>query len=163
MSSSSLLGSGVNNLFARGLQTRTRTLQSSGPVRAVDEANASGCSLTLVDSTGVGSDEQIWTITGAGGPPITSATMTLFVPIQHVAGQAGLATIPLGATSIQVANTAITANSVVVFSPTTAPDATLLPQTLRVTNQAGVGFTITGTAPAVATAAVPLNYWIARY
>jgi hypothetical protein len=89
--------------------------------------------------------------------------MTLFVPIQHVAGQAGLATIPLGATSIQVANTAITANSVVVFSPTTAPDATLLPQTLRVTNQAGVGFTITGTAPAVATAAVPLNYWIARY
>lgn len=161
MSSSSLLGSGVNNLFARGLQTRTRTLQSSGPVRAVDEANANGCSLTLVDSTGVGSDEQIWTITGAGGPPITSATMTLAVPIQHVAGQAGLATILAGQTAIVVPNTAITANSVVVFSPTTAPDATLLPETLRVTNQAGVSFTITGGAGA--TGNVPLNYWIARY
>jgi hypothetical protein len=87
--------------------------------------------------------------------------MTLAVPIQHIPTQAGVATIAIGQTAIVVANTAITANSVVLFSPTTAPDATLLPETLRVTNQAGVSFTITGGAGA--TAAVPLNYWIARY
>ena len=151
MSSSSLLAGSVDVLSARGLDPRTRPLQSSGPVRAVDEATASGCSLTLVDSTGVGSDQQIWTITGSGGPPITRAIVTAAVPVQHVASQAGRGTLAAG--SLAVANTAVTANSVILVTNMTDTTA------LGVTINAGVGFTISdGAAGADA-----VSWFIARY
>lgn len=73
--------------------------------------------------------------------------------------RAGQATIPIGASTVQVANTAITANSVVVFSPLSAPDATCVG--IRVVLNAGVGFSLTGAANA--TAVVPLAWFVAKY
>lgn len=154
MSSSSLLAGSVDVLFGRGLQTKTRTLESSGPVRAVDEANASGCSLTLVDSTGAGSDQQIWTITGSGGPPITTAIVTAAVPIQHIPTQAGRGTLVAG--TLTIANTAVTANSVILVTNMTDATTPLGVTTIN----AGVSFVVSDGG--VGSNDV-FSYFIARY
>jgi hypothetical protein len=73
--------------------------------------------------------------------------------------RSGQATIPIGASTIAVANTAITATSVVVFSPLSAPDATCVG--IRVVLNAGVGFSLTGAANA--TAVVPFTWFVAKY
>ena len=81
---------------------------------------------------------------------------------------AGSATIPLGANTIAVANTAITANSVVLFSVTgAAPDADAPLVCVQLT--AGVGFAFncfTAANPPVATnaaAAITIRWLIAKY
>jgi hypothetical protein len=86
---------------------------------------------------------------GAGG----------FGTMNFTSTQCGRATIPLGANNIAVANTVITANSVVLasISANAAPDATLTGITNIVLNP-GVGFTIRGNANA--TAAVNVAWWM---
>ena len=72
----------------------------------------------------------------------------------------GTAQIALGGTSVSVANTAITAASVVFVQVVgAAPDATA--KSFAVTLSAGVGFDIV--ADAASTAAVDLVYFIAKY
>lgn len=73
--------------------------------------------------------------------------------------QAGIATIPLGAATIAVANNAITASSIVLVSGAGAPDATAL--SFNVVINAGVGFNIT--ANAAATAAKAVSFFVVRY
>jgi hypothetical protein len=89
---------------------------------------------------------------GAGG----------FGTMNFTSTQCGRATIPLGANNIAVANTVITANSVVLasISANAAPDATLTGITNIVLNP-GVGFTIRGNANA--TAAVNVAWWMPDY
>jgi hypothetical protein len=70
----------------------------------------------------------------------------------------GSATIALGAATVAVADTRITANSL-VFLQLTAADATAT-RVIPALN-AGVGFTIT--ANANATAATGVSWWIARF
>jgi len=116
--------------------------------------------LSVIDSAGAGATVPVLTITSTGGPPVTAATAVAAVPISLASvAQSGLATIPLGADTIAVAIPAITANSVVMFSPLSAPDATCVG--IRVVPSAGVGFSLTGAANA--TAAVPLAWFVAKY
>jgi hypothetical protein len=116
--------------------------------------------LSAIDSAGAGSTVPVLTITSTGGPPINGATASFSCPVSFPStAQSGLATIPLGAATIAVALPPITANSVVLFSPLSAPDATCIG--LRVVTSAGVGFSLTGAANA--TAAVPLAWFVAKY
>ena len=132
----------------------------NGTVSVRESASTGGYTVSLVDSAGAGATVPLWTATSAGGPPITSATVTASAPLSLAsATQSGIATIPIGQATIAVAAPAITANSVVLFSPTTAPDATCID--IRAVLNAGVGFNLTGAAPA--TAAVPLNWFVAKY
>jgi hypothetical protein len=131
-----------------------------GTVSLVETASAGGATLSLVDTAGAGASLPVLTFASAGGPPITSATVSASTPISLAsASQSGQISIPLGAATIAVANTAITANSVVLFSPLSAPDATCVG--IRVVLSAGVGFSLTGAANA--TAAVPLAWFVAKY
>jgi len=105
----------------------------------------------------------------------SSATeAALFAPGQarvgylNVLSGAGKATIPLGANTIAVANTGITANSVVLFAITgAAPDAAAPVVCVQLTP--GVGFSFncfdsaTPPAAANAAAAIVLSYLIAKY
>jgi len=116
--------------------------------------------LRVIDGAGAGSALPVLTITSTGGPPVTAATAAYSVPVSHnAATQSGVATIAIGQSTIAVAAPAITANSVVMFSPLSAPDATCVG--IRVVLTAGTGFSLTGAANA--TAAVPLGWFVAKY
>jgi hypothetical protein len=136
------------------------SLSSTGTVKAVESSSASGYTLSLVDSAGAGATVPVLSVSSAGGAPSTAATGAYSVPVSHASVlQSGDATIPLGAATIAVAIPAITATSVVLFSPLAPPDATCVG--LHIVLAAGVGFSITGAANA--TAAVPLSYFVAKY
>jgi hypothetical protein len=80
------------------------------------------------------------------------------VPIQHLANTAGFGVIPATASSHTVANTSITANSIILLTPQ-LEDLTC--KYLHVVVNAGVSFDIVGDV--AATADLPVNYFIARY
>jgi hypothetical protein len=83
---------------------------------------------------------------GEAGPPIIPANSALFNLVSPV--QSGVATIPLGAATVSVALTSITANAVVVVTGKGAHDTTAL--AFNVTITAGTGFAITSNANATA-------------
>lgn len=91
---------------------------------------------------------------GAAGPPVIPPNSAIFGLISPT--QSGVATIPIGAATIAVPLTSITAGAVVVFSPLSAPDATCIGIHAVIT--AGTGFSLTGAANA--TAAVPLSWFV---
>lgn len=116
--------------------------------------------ISMTDAAGAGSSITALTLTSTGGPPATAVQMAANAPLSHASAlQSGLATIAIGQSSVSVAVPAITANSVVVFSPLAAPDATCVG--IRVVLTAGTGFALTGAANA--TAAVPLAWFVAKY
>jgi hypothetical protein len=82
------------------------------------------------------------------------------------ADNVGVAVIPSagGATlTVAVANTNITANSIILVTPLAANAAIAAGQgPLRVVRNAGVGFNITATAAVTATD-LPIGYWIVKY
>ena len=79
---------------------------------------------------GVGSDINVLSVKRSNG------AVSFNAPVQ-----CGIATIPTGQQTIAVANAAVTAASVIVCSPTGAPD-TVADYVKGVTINAGVGFTI---------------------
>jgi len=91
---------------------------------------------------------------GAAGPPVIPPNSALFNLTSAV--QSGTASIPIGAATIAVPLTSITAGAVVVFSPLAPPDATCIGIHAVIT--AGTGFSLTGAANA--TAAVPLSWFV---
>jgi len=94
---------------------------------------------------------------GSAGPPVIPPNSAIF---GLVAGpQSGVATIALGTATIAVANTSITAGSVVMLTGVGAPDATATSFNAVLT--AGTGFSIT--ANANATAAKGVAYFIVHY
>ena len=164
--SSQLLGATpLNSVVATSLSAKQ--ISSLGPlgvgtVSARETASAGGYAVSLFDSAGATASIPLYSVTSAGGPPITSATLTASVPISHAgAGQAGTSTIAAGQQNApQVANTAITANSIVLLTPVQAnTDATAT--SFTVVLQAGVGFTVRANANATANTVV--GYFIAEY
>lgn len=91
---------------------------------------------------------------GSAGPPVVPANSAIFG--LNSPAQSGVATIPIGAATIAVPLTSITAGAVVVFSPLAPPDATCIGIHAVIT--AGTGFSLTGAANA--TAAVPLSWFV---
>ena len=97
----------------------------------------------------------------AGGLAISSAAGTVGVTI--AGANVAVATIPNGAATIAVANTNVTANSLVFVTPLAANAAIAAGQgPLRVVLNAGVGFNITSTANADG-AGLRVAYWVAKY
>ena len=94
---------------------------------------------------------------GAVGPPALVGTQAIWGMVSPA--QSGIATIPLGAATIAVANTAITAGSVVMATGTGAADATAT--TFDVALTAGTGFAIN--ANANATAAKQVSWFVVKY
>ena len=134
----------------------------NGTVSVRESASAGGYAVSLVDSAGAGATVPLWTATSAGGPPITSATVTASAPFSLAsASQCGTTTIALGQSlSVAVALPAITANSIVMVTPVqAAPDGTAL--SFSVVLNAGVGFAIQ--ANANATALTTLGWFVAKY
>jgi len=135
---------------------------STGTVTKTETASAGGYTVALVDSAGAGATVPLLTVTSAGGPPITSASVAANAPITHSSAlQSGTVTIALGSpTSLAVAVPQITANSIVMVTPIqAAPDATA--NSFSVVLNAGVGFTIQ--ANGNATAQVTLGWFVAKY
>lgn len=95
---------------------------------------------------------------GLVGPPVVNGDQAIWGMIGDY--QSGIATIPLAGavTTIQVANTAVLATTIVMATPLLI-DATATHFAVSV--QAGVGFTIT--VNAAPTVALPFNYFIVRY
>ena len=133
----------------------------TGTVSLRETASSGGYTVSLVDSAGAGATIPLYTATSAGGPPITSASIAFSAPVSLAgAGQAGVATIAATTQQIAVANTAITANSVVLATTRQAnTDATATAFTIVL--NAGVGFTIR--ANAAATADTVVGYLVAEY
>jgi hypothetical protein len=134
----------------------------NGTVSVRESASSGGYTVSLVDSAGAGATVPLWTATSAGGPPITSATVTASAPISHAsASQCGTTQIALGQSlSTAVALPAITASSIVMVTQVqNAPDATAL--SFSVVLNAGVGFSIRSNANA--TAATTLGWFVAKY
>ena len=94
---------------------------------------------------------------GLVGPPVVNGDQAIWGMIGDY--QSGSATVALLSTSIQVANTAVLATTIVMATPLLI-DATATHFAVSV--QAGVGFTITVNA-APTTAALPFNYFVVRY
>lgn len=94
---------------------------------------------------------------GAAGPPIIPPNVAIFG--LNSSAQSGAAQIPLGAATVAVANTSITAGTVIVLGPAGAPDATAT--SFNVVLNVGVGFSIT--ANANATANKDVYYFIVHY
>lgn len=116
--------------------------------------------ISVIDGAGAGASIPVLTITSTGGPPITAATAQYSVPVSHnSAVQSGVSAIAIGAVTIAIPIPQITANSVVLFSPLSIPDATCVG--LHITLTAGVGFSVSGVG--AATAAVPFSYFVAKY
>ena len=94
---------------------------------------------------------------GEAGPPVVAANRAIF---QLVATpQSGVAVVPLGGATVAVANTSITASSVIMLTGLGAIDATAT--SFTVVLNAGVGFSVT--ANANATAAKSVCYFIVKY
>jgi hypothetical protein len=83
---------------------------------------------------------------GSAGPPIIPANSAIFGLVSPA--QRGVATIALGASTIAVPQTSITANSIVMLTGVGAPDTTAT--TFDAVLTAGTGFTITANANATA-------------
>jgi hypothetical protein len=115
------------------------------PVGAVPEGK-----FVLAGYVGGGFSQNVCSVEpnprGSAGPPIIPAASSLFNIISSV--QSGVATIPLGAATVSVALTSITANAVVIAVGVGAHDTTAL--YFNVTITAGTGFAITSNANATA-------------
>jgi len=112
--------------------------------------------LSMTDASGAGSNIAALTFTSTGGPPATAVQIAANAPLNHPSAlQSGTGTLAAG--TLAVANTAITASSVVMVTQTGAAiNATVA---LSVTVSAGVGFTVNGPTGSTATFA----WFVARY
>jgi hypothetical protein len=94
---------------------------------------------------------------GVVGPPVVAGTQAIWGLTSGA--QAGTATIPLGAATVAVANTAVGAGTIIMLSGNGAADATALYFNPVITP--GTGFAINTNANA--TAAKAVNWFIVRY
>jgi hypothetical protein len=94
---------------------------------------------------------------GVVGPPAITGGQAIWGLVAP--SQSGVATIGIGVATIAVANTAVTAASIIMVTPTGAPDTTAF--SFNITLAAGVGFTITANANANANKTV--SWFVVRY
>lgn len=136
-------------------QTSTVGPYGVGTVSKVETASAGGYTTSLVDSAGAGATVPLWTVTSAGGPPITSAVISANAPITHSSGvQCGSGTLNAG--TLAVANPLVTAGSTILVQQTGAA----IGATVALSVTAGAGtFTVNGPVGSAAT----FNWFVAEY
>jgi hypothetical protein len=127
----------------------------NGTVSVRESASAGGYAVSLVDSAGAGATVPLWTATSAGGPPITSATVTASAPISLASAlQCGTGTLAAGTQTIT--NASVTASSVILATPT--GQAINAQVALSVTAGAG-SFVVNGPTGSTAT----YNWFVAKF